>query len=281
MFGYVNINRKELPRERQDRFGAVYCGVCRRIRQQSGQIARLGLQYDTAFLGLLLMSLYEPEELSGPNACMLHPVTKRPWVDNPCITYAADMNVALSYYKCLDDWQDDRNQAARAMMGLLGKHMPRISKSWPRQCGAIAECIEQLSGLESENCPNPDETANCFGLLMSKLMVFQEDLWAPHLREMGYHLGRFIYLLDAAVDFPRDQKKGKYNPFLAMGMEEADWQRWEDYLVLTMARCTESYERLPLVQDKDILDNILYSGVWLRCKHGKKEEDTADDHGSV
>ena len=56
-----------------------------------------------------------------------------------------------------------------------------------------------------------------------------------------------------------------------MGMENADWARWEDYLVLTMATCTESYERLPLVQDKDILDNVLYSGVWLHCKQGKKE----------
>lgn len=281
MFGYVNVNWKELEKPRQDRFGAVYCGVCRRIREQSGSLSRLGLQYDAAFLGLLLMSLYEPEEASGPNACHLHPISKRPWVENDCIAYAADMNVALAYYKCLDDWQDDRKQAARVMANILGRHMPRIEDSWPRQCAAISQCIGRLSQLEQENCPSPDETANCFGQLMAELLVWQEDLWAPTLREMGYHLGRFIYLLDAAVDFDRDKKHGKYNPYLAMGMEKADWKRWEDYLVLTMARCTESYERLPLVQDKDILDNILYSGVWLHCKAETKEEDSADDHGSV
>ena len=66
-----------------------------------------------------------------------------------------------------------------------------------------------------------------------------------------------------------------------MGMERSDWKRWEDYLVLTMARCTESYEKLPLVQDKDILDNILYSGIWLHCKARKEKEEDADDHGSV
>ena len=281
MFGYVNVNWKELPKERQNRFGAVYCGVCRRIREQSGNLSRLGLQYDAAFLGILLMSLYEPEEVSGPNACMLHPITKRPWVDNDCIAYAADMNVALACYKCRDDWQDDKNPAARAMAGILGRHMPRIEKAYPRQCAAISRCIGELTRLEQARCPSPDETANCFGGLMAQLLNWKEDLWAPYLEEMGYHLGRFIYLLDAAVDFERDKKRERYNPYLAMGMEEADWTRWEEYLVLTMARCTESYERLPLVQDKDILDNILYSGIWLRCRGKRKEEDTADDHRSV
>ncbi|MBE6922781.1 MAG: hypothetical protein E7465_06330 [Ruminococcaceae bacterium] len=273
MFGYVNVNWKELPEDRKNRFGSVYCGVCRRIREQSGQLSRLGLRYDIAFLSTLLMSLYEPEEESGPNACALHPISKRPWVDNEFVRYGADMNVALAYYNCLDDWKDDRRRSAKAMAGVFGKNMSRIEKDYPRQCAAIARCIEKLSQLEQENCPNPDETANCFGELMAELLVCQEDFWAPTLREMGFHLGRFIYLLDAAVDFTKDKKHGKYNPYIAMGMEAPDWARWEDYLVLTMARCTACYERLPLVQDKDILDNALYSGVWIHCKGKKKEEE--------
>ena len=281
MFGYINVNWKELSKERQDRYGAIYCGVCRRIREQSGSLSRLGLQYDAAFLGLLLMSLYEPEELSGPNACLLHPITKRPWVDNDCIAYAADMNIALAYYKCLDDWQDDHSQVARAMAQVFGKQMPRIAKAWPRQCAAIADCIAALNRLEKRNWPNADAPANCFGKLMSELMVFREDMWAGQLRELGFYLGRFIYLLDAAVDFNRDLKQDKYNPYIAMGMEQENWEQWEDYLVLTMARCTEHYEKLPLVQDKDILDNILYSGVWRSCRNPKKEEEKSDDHGSV
>lgn len=281
MFGYINVNWKELPKERQNRYGAVYCGVCRRIREQAGNLSRLGLQYDAAFLALLLMSLYEPEEISGPSACLLHPISKRPWVDNDCIVYAADMNIALAYYKCLDDWQDDGNQAARAMIQVFGKQMPRIATTWPRQCAAIADCVRALNQLEKRRWPNADAPANCFGKLMSELMVLREDMWAGTLQELGFYLGRFIYLLDAAVDFSRDQKNGRYNPYIAMGMTCENWEHWEEYLVLTMARCTEYYEKLPLVQDKDILDNILYSGVWLSCKNPGKEEESADDHGSV
>lgn len=275
MFGYVTASLRELNKEQQHRYSAVYCGICRRIREQSGQLARLGLSYDMAFLALLLMSLYEPEENSGKNSCMLHPITRRDWLDNPYIRYAADMNVALAYYNCLDDWQDDGKRSAKWLAQAYEKLLPDIETRWPRQCGAIRKSIETLSALEKENCPNPDEPAGVFGELMGELLVVQEDLWAPTLRKMGNALGRFIFLLDAELDYDRDKRKGKYNPFLAKG-EEKDWQRWEDYLVLTMGRCTSEFEKLPLVQDKPLLDNILYSGVWVNYRRGRKEEERHD-----
>jgi len=280
VFGYVNVNWKELSQAQKDRYGSVYCGICRRIREQSSQISRLSLSYDMAFLSLLLMSLYEPEESSGPNACMLHPVKKRPWVDNEFIRYSADMNVALAYYNCMDDWQDDGKYSAKLLADHLKKPYSRIETEYPRQCEAIRSCISELSRLEKENCPNPDELANCFGRLMGELLCWQEDLWAPYLRQMGMALGRFIYLLDAAVDYDRDRKNHKYNPYLAMGSEK-DWDTWTEYLVLSMAKCTEAFERLPLVQDKDILDNILYSGVWVNYRHDQEKEAKEHDSRSV
>ena len=261
MFGYVTADWKELTKAQQDRYGAVYCGICRQIRQRASQPARLALSYDMAFLALLLMSLYEPEETAGGNACALHPIKPRSWVDNEYIRYAADMNVVLAYYNALDDVADDGHLSARALAKILGKSLSDIEARYPRQCRAIAEHIRQLRALEQVNCSNPDEPAGCFGALMAELLAYREDLWAPTLRQMGLALGRFIYLTDAAVDYRRDRKKKKYNPFLAMGTGE-DWGRWEQYLVLAMARCTEQFEKLPLVQDKPLLDSILYGGVW-------------------
>ena len=275
MFGYVAANMKELTKAQQDRYGGVYCGICIRIREQASQIARLGLSYDMAFLALLLMSLYEPEEISAPLRCAAHPLRRRQTFDNEYIRYAADMNVALAYYNFLDDWNDDGKRSAKWMAEAFGKTLPAIEAKYPRQCQTIRESITRLSGLEKANCPNPDEPAHEFGLLLGELLVYREDLWAPTLRQMGDALGRFIYLADAAVDYRSDAKKGKYNPFLAMGTGE-DWQRWDTYLVLAMGRCTDYYERLPLVQDKDILDNILYSGVWSNFRgRGAKEREEA------
>jgi len=278
MFGYVTANYQELSREQKDRYGSVYCGICRQIRLRCSQTARLTLSYDTAFLALLLMSLYEPEELSGKNACLMHPVKRRPWVDNEYIRYAADMNVALAYFNALDDWQDDGNHLSKALAEALRPHCSRIEAEYPRQLGAIRESLARLSELEKERCGNPDLPAGAFGSLMAELLVYREDLWAPTLRRMGDSLGRFIYLMDAAVDFDRDKRKGRYNPFLAMGCGK-DPARWREYQILTLARCTDAYERLPLVQDKALLDNILYSGVWIHQKHGK--EAGRNDRGSL
>ena len=272
MFGYVTANIKELTKEQDSRYSAVYCGICRQIRKRSSNLSRLGLSYDMAFLALLLMSLYEPEETSGSKACGLHPCKPRGWVDNEYVRYAADMNVALAYYNAADDWQDDKSLSAKAMCVVFGKNYDAIAHRYPRQCAAISDCIAQLNRLEKEGCSNPDEPANCFGKLMAELLVYHEDMWAPTLRQMGMALGRFIYLGDAARDFSRDKRKGKYNPYIAMGMEEADWPRWEEYLVLAMGRCTASFEKLPLVQDKGLLDNILYSGVWVNFKRKEKNE---------
>ena len=273
MFGYVTASLKELDKEAEKRYGAVYCGICRRIRIQSGNVARLGLSYDMAFLALLLMSLYEPEEETGEKACALHPIRKRPWIDNKFVQYAADMNVVLGYYNCLDDWEDDGKYSAKLLAGQFGKHLQEITERYPRQCKAVEDCIRQLSALEKAGCANPDEPASCFGQLMGELLTYEEDLWADNLRQMGFYLGRFIYLLDAALDYEKDAKKGKYNPYLAMGTGKY-WVRWEEYLVLTMGRCTDAFEKLPLVQDKPLLDNILYSGVWT----GKRRKEKKGDH---
>ena len=56
-----------------------------------------------------------------------------------------------------------------------------------------------------------------------------------------------------------------------------DFQRWEQYLVLAMGRCTESFEMLPLVQDKALLDNILYSGVWTSFRSMERKREKKHD----
>jgi len=280
MFGYVSVNGGELEKAERMRYGAVYCGICRQLRNRCSNTARLGLSYDMTFLALLLMSLYEPEETAGPNACCLHPVTKRPWVDNDCVRYAADMNLLLAYYNCADDYEDEGKLSAKWLSGIFQKSLPALREAYPRQCAAVTENLQKLQTLEQANCENPDEPANCFGSLMAELLVYREDLWAPALRELGMALGRYIYLADAAVDYRRDLKKGQYNPFIAMGTGE-NWQLWEEYLVLAMGRCTEFYERLPLVQDKKLLDNILYSGIWLeyRRRQGRRGRTREEQDG--
>ncbi len=270
MFGYVMASVSELSKAQRNRYSSVYCGICRNIRTSSCNTARLGLSYDMAFLALLLMSLYEPEEETGKHACMLHPF--REFTENEYIRYAADMNVLLLYYKCLDDIADENKLTARKMAALLAPAAREMAQKYPRQSGAVQACLAELSNLEKENCSEPDKVVGCFGKLLAEILVYRQDNWEQTLRQLGYALGRFIYLADAAVDYKSDRKKNRYNPFVAMAAEECDF---EQYLVLAMGRCVKYYEHLPLVQDKEILDNILYSGVWIeyrrRLGRGRQE----------
>ena len=110
---------------------------------------------------------------------------------------------------------------------------------------------------------------------MAELFVYEEDMWSECLRKIGMGLGRFIYFADAAIDYRKDQKHHNYNPFISMGTGE-DWKRWEEYLVLELGRCADYFERLPLVQDKNLLDNILYSGVWLAYRQKQRGEKKHD-----
>ncbi len=268
MFGFVTADAAALTKEQRLRYGSIYCGICRQIRSRSSQLARLGLSYDMAFLALLLGSLYEPQEQQHSDRCLVHPVKSRPWVEHPFIQYAADMNVMLVYYKCLDDWQDDRSRGGKWMASRLQKYVGEIREQYPRQCAAVESSLQELSELEKADCTDPDRPANCFGRLMGELLVYQEDLWADALRKTGFYLGRFIYLADAMVDYPGDIKKERYNP---LRLKEKDPQLWREYLELAMGSCTEHFERLPLVQDKDLLDHILYNGVWRKLRNINQE----------
>lgn len=278
MFGFVTASLEELSEQQKERYQALYCGICRSIRDHSGQLSRMALSYDMVFLALLLASLYEPREQSGQDRCVAHPLKQRTWVDSEAVRYAARMNVALACYNARDDWEDEHKLGAKLLADHLGRDLDGIRAEYPRQCEAIGKCITRLSQLEKERCPNPDEPASCFGELMAELMVLREDHWAEELRQLGFYLGRFIYLADAAIDYRRDVKHGKYNPFAAMGGGE-DHNRWEQYLVLAMAGCTDAYERLPLVEDKDLLDNILYSGVWLSYRRMQRESRKENQDG--
>ena len=275
MFGFVMANPGELTERELACYRGHYCGICRSIGKICGQCARLALNFDMTFLSLLLTSLYETEEKHSVGRCLIHPFHGRMSIASEAVDYAAMMNVALAYYKCRDDWADDRSLPSLAAGWVLGRRLPGIRERYPRQCAAMESRVAELGALEREACSNPDIPANCFGKLMAELFVWREDRWSDTLRNMGMALGRFIYLADASADWEKDKKRGSYNPLLAFS-GEPDRQKWEQYLVLELSQCGREFERLPLVEHKSILDKIIYSGVWMsyRKKTEKKREDT-------
>ncbi len=263
MFGYVLANNASLDKEQMARYRACYCGLCRTIRTRHGQLCGLSLTYDMTFLILLLDSLYEPEQRQGENRCVVHPVRRQGWRHSQWTDYAADMNVALAYYNCLDDWEDDRNLPRYAYAKMLRPAYRRIQKQWPEACAHIEQCLAELAQFERDNSADLDGAAHCFGRLMAGLFRVKEDFWSDTLCRVGDALGQFIYVMDAAMDEEQNVKKGCYNPIAAFRKQYGDFDVIQA-LTLLIGECTMAFETLPLEQDLDLLRNILYSGVWTR-----------------
>lgn len=271
MFGYVLANDAMLNEEQRSRYRACYCGLCKTIRQRHGQLARLSLTYDMTFLILLLDSLHEPEIKAGEERCMVHPMKPQCLRASRWTEYAADMNVALAYYNCLDDWQDDRNIMKLLYAQVLRPAVRRIGKQWPEQCQCMETTLAELSELEKAQSPDLDATAHCFGRLMAGLFRVGDPFWQDTLADVGDALGQFIYVMDAVMDEEEDRKKGHYNPVTAFRSKYGSFDVGQT-LTLLIGACTMAFERLPLEQDLDLLRNILYSGVWARYVAAHQKE---------
>ena len=128
MFGYVVVNKPELKFREFDVYRAYYCGLCHSLSKRHGLSGQLTLSYDMTFLVILLSSLYEPEHNFTSKRCVVHPLRRQNIISSEFTDYVADMNVILSYFKCLDDWHDDRSVLKLAYSKLLKKGS--IGKNW-------------------------------------------------------------------------------------------------------------------------------------------------------
>lgn len=266
MFGYVVVNKPELKFREFDVYRAYYCGLCHSLSKRHGLSGQLTLSYDMTFLVILLSSLYEPEHNVTSKRCVVHPLKRQNIISSEFTDYVADMNVILSYFKCLDDWHDDRSVLKLAYSKLLkkgsiGKNL-KSDYSYKDKIDAISSLLDELGTREKMNETNVDVVAGLFGKIMQILFVPFDDIYAKGLGRMGFYLGKFIYIMDAFDDVEEDVKKGRYNVFSNCYTDPDFETRIKDMLTMMMAECSDAFEMLPAVDNADILRNILYSGVW-------------------
>lgn len=280
MFGYVVMNKPEVKFKDFDMYRSFYCGLCRELKERYGLSGQITLTYDMTFVILLLSGLYEPPTKKGTTRCIVHPVRRQPVRKNAITEYAADMNIFLTYYKCKDDWNDERSIPGFAFGKLLEGKEKKSEKLWGKKVQTIVSCLDELSALEKENATDIDRVSGCFGRIMAEIFAYREDVWEPTLRRMGFYFGKFIYLLDAYDDVEEDVKKGNYNPFSKDYIIKGFDDRVKNMLMMMMAETCREFEKLPIIKYTDILRNILYSGVWCRFENvsGKRKKEQEKEH---
>lgn len=267
MFGYVRARQDTLTPECLASYESAYCGLCHSLGCRRGLFSRMFLSYDFVLLAMLLAPAGEGKPAEC-RRCPVHPVKgkmtclERDWLD-----LAADESVVLTWWKVQDTIADGGSFArmgGRIMSLGLRAAYRKARAACPDFDARVAGNLVELRALEGCRCPSIDQTADCFARLLSAAAPITGDAVRDRaLEQLLYHLGRWIYLVDAVDDLAEDQKAGRYNPvacrFPEWGQEEQSYlRRTMDH---SLALAGAAFQLLELTEWSPVVENILYSGL--------------------
>lgn len=268
MYGFVIINKPELKFREYDEYRSFYCGLCGTLRHDYGYLSAMCLSYDMTFLSILLNSLYEPESEKKSCRCACHMCKKHTEKSDKYSHYVAQMSLLTAYYKCLDDFHDDKNIIKYIYSLYLKRKIKKIEKAYPEKVKTVRESLSALSVAERSN--NLEECANLFGNITGEIFTPENDLWYDTLYSFGFYLGKFIYIADAYTDIETDIEKNRHNPLKAMYSAPDFEKECEIILNMMAAEAANEFEKLPLIANVELLRNIIYSGIWTKCRNRKE-----------
>lgn len=298
MLGYIKPDKPELKIKEFELYGGYYCGICKSISKRYGQIPRMTLNYDSVFLAVLLAGMNPEIEHIEQERCFVHPLKIRSIVyDNEEIDYAADMLLLLAHYKIKDDLQDEKSVKAAVGSALMRGTFKKLMVNEPDKCSLVKAKLEELTTLEAEGCSSLDRAAEPFAKLMEEIFDYPQFKTLPNYHELsegfrriGYHIGKWIYLIDAYDDIEEDIKSKAYNPLLrqfsyAPEKETVDAfkirvkDRTERNLVLYLAEIANCCSKLDFKKNKGIIENILYFGLMRKTEEILQEKSVLEsDH---
>ena len=286
MFGYVKPDVKELLVKEHEFYKSTYCGICRSMKKHTGALSTVTITYDSVFLALVRMAYLPDSELgSSMQRCAVHPLKKRCMLtDNSAIEYTARAFAILSYYKMKDDLADEK-LAKKMLVSAVRPILNHAKKKADLKPLAeiVRDRLEKISAIEKEKRPSIDEPAELFGELLGEIFAYGlegSDRLVTY--ECGFHLGKFILLVDAIDDYDTDLKEGKYNPFvIAYGgkpLTRENKQNVKTTLLLECKKLENAVNLIPFgnkITIENIVRNIIYLGLTKRIEFLDKDEEEA------
>ena len=295
MFGYVRIDKPELKVREYEAYHAAYCGLCRSMGKCTGCSSRMTLSYDFAFLLIFRTVLAGEEIRTVTSRCPVHPFRKKPMLaTNAQSEYVSCAAALLTYYKCKDDLADERGRKqlrARALFGTAKRMRKRALRRIPELSlldERINSAMEEIAEAEGSGERSVDRYAALSGELLSEIFAFglPEDQ-ARIAKAVGYHVGKWIYLVDAYDDLDEDREEGRFNPYLLLWgnekNEEKSAERREIVRIALLNELAEAEKAIDLIDFygyRDfggVLRNILYGGMPRTAEailSGEKKEKT-------
>lgn len=291
MFGYIRTDTPEMRVRENEYYRAVYCGLCRAQGKCTGQCSRMTLSYDIAFLALLRLAISGENPEIKRGRCIAHPFKKRAYL--ACcksLEYCAYAAAILTHCKVIDDLSDERG-SKKFKAKLLAPTAKRMYKKAINQYKELDEKITnalyELSSIEKQNLASVDIPADKFGDILSDVLSYGIDGQnSKILKNIGKHIGRWIYIIDAVDDIEEDYKKGRFNPFISLycesSLDEEKRKTISDSLRLELLAAEPAFDLIEHrgnVNVEEIIKNIIYRGMpntadeilGLRCKAKTKK----------
>lgn len=271
MFGYVKAYKPELRIKEFEFYKAVYCSLCRDLGKKYGLISRFSLSYDFTFLALLNMSFEEGCLPVERKRCVCNPLKKCNYLKNGGLPEMPTAAAQIMLYSKLNDNIADegffKGLIYRILRNFSKKGYKKAAKDFPMIDSVFKEYITAQNNLEKSNICDIDLAAEPTAKMLSKLFAFclpQGDTRA--IERLGYSMGRWIYILDAAADLKQDIKKNRYNPFKVELENQADIKtfltnRVVPMLNISISEAETAFDLLDVKRFKNILGNIVYVGL--------------------
>lgn len=271
MYGYIRPLKGELKVKQYEQFSAVYCGLCHTLKKRYGPFARMTVNYDFTFLTMLLADEdYEPSYIH--KKCPASPFRKKCCCNiDMNSSIAADYSIILAYWKLIDSLEDEKF-LKRLYIGPLSILMRGKYKKAASGHRAFADEIEkrlsELKVLEQSKDTTLDQAADKFALILEAAsQEIKDEKRRLITGKMLYHIGRLIYILDAADDLREDFKARRFNPLLQRlsisggELDDKNKQLIKDTLHHSANIAAVDFELLSTTAYTDIISNILYLGI--------------------
>lgn len=271
MFGYIRPAKERLNAHDEELFQAVYCGLCHELGRKYGFSARFVLNFDFTFLAILLSEAGAPACTSC--RCIAHPCKARcVMAHTASLEVAADHSIVLAWWQLRDHIKDHgllKSLPYRLAALFLRSAYRKASRCVPEFDASVQRHLSDLAARERAHCASLDQAAEPFAALMADIAaVAPDDLHRRVMAEIFYHLGRWIYLVDASDDLKKDFEAGCYNPLryrygLTDGtLDEKTQQEVALSLDLSVHRMASAYALLERGVWSNILDSIFYESLY-------------------
>ena len=269
MFGYIRVAKPELKVKEFEMYKAVYCSLCKNLGKHYGILSRFTLSYDFTFLALLNMSLKEGCNEVERKRCAFNPLKKCNYCkDEKSLDLPSAAAMIMLYYKIKDNIADDRGFKRLKnylMLPIFSRTHKKAKLKYPQIEKIVFEYINEQNVLEKNNCSSIDEIAHPTSTALSKILGLCSDETNQKriLERLGYCLGRYIYILDAACDLEDDIKNKKYNVLKEYVKDDDKYikEKLQSQLYFCINESAKAFELLDIKKYKTILGNIIYLGL--------------------